>query len=130
MGFKAELKELFIYKAPFDNGLTEHELDHVMIGYYNEDPVINPEEVKIGSGWESMLLKLMISFPKSIQFGSGYFLMSFTISLKIIKFRYFHNFFYKKMSTMRVTISRKAHFNAAHRLYRKDWTLKERSYFW
>jgi isopentenyl-diphosphate delta-isomerase len=30
MGFKAELKELFhfIYKAPFDNGLTEHELDH------------------------------------------------------------------------------------------------------
>ena len=23
----------FIYKAPFDNGLTEHELDHVMIGY-------------------------------------------------------------------------------------------------
>ncbi|MEP6930208.1 MAG: 6-carboxytetrahydropterin synthase, partial [Flavobacterium sp.] len=23
---------------------------------------------------------------------------------------------------MRVTISRKAHFNAAHRLHRKDWT--------
>jgi isopentenyldiphosphate isomerase len=23
--------------------LTEHELDHVMIGYYNEEPVINPE---------------------------------------------------------------------------------------
>ena len=48
MGFKTELKELFhfIYKAPFDNGLTEHELDHVMIGYYNEEPVINPEEVE------------------------------------------------------------------------------------
>lgn len=48
MGFSAELKELFhfIYKAPFDNGLTEHELDHVMIGYYNEDPEINPEEVE------------------------------------------------------------------------------------
>ena len=26
---------------------------------------------------------------------------------------------------MRVTISRKAHFNAAHRLYRKDWTLEQ-----
>ena len=24
---------------------------------------------------------------------------------------------------MRVTVSRKAHFNAAHRLYRKDWTM-------
>ena len=48
MGFETELKELFhfIYKAPFDNGLTEHELDHVMIGYYNGEPKINPEEVE------------------------------------------------------------------------------------
>ena len=48
MGFVTELKELFsfIYKAPFDNGLTEHELDHVMIGYYNTEPLINPEEVE------------------------------------------------------------------------------------
>ncbi|MFD2890970.1 isopentenyl-diphosphate Delta-isomerase [Flavobacterium chuncheonense] len=48
MGFEVDLKELFhfIYKAPFDNGLTEHELDHVMIGYYNEAPNINKEEVE------------------------------------------------------------------------------------
>ncbi|HYD90164.1 MAG TPA: isopentenyl-diphosphate Delta-isomerase [Flavobacterium sp.] len=48
MGFEAELKELFsfIYKAPFDNGLTEHELDHVMIGYYNGEPNINREEAE------------------------------------------------------------------------------------
>ena len=48
MGFTAPLKELFhfIYKAPFDNGLTEHELDHVMIGYYQGAPDINPEEVE------------------------------------------------------------------------------------
>ena len=48
MGFETELKELFsfIYKAPFDNGLTEHELDHVMIGYYNEEPNINTEEAE------------------------------------------------------------------------------------
>jgi 6-pyruvoyltetrahydropterin/6-carboxytetrahydropterin synthase len=26
---------------------------------------------------------------------------------------------------MRVTVSRKAHFNAAHRLYRKDWTMEK-----
>lgn len=47
MGFTCELKEVFsfIYKAPFDNGLTEHELDHVLIGNYNENPIINPEEV-------------------------------------------------------------------------------------
>jgi isopentenyl-diphosphate delta-isomerase len=48
MGFQTDLKELFhfIYKAPFDNGLTEHELDHVMIGYYNDEPKINTEEVE------------------------------------------------------------------------------------
>jgi isopentenyl-diphosphate delta-isomerase len=53
MGFKTELKELFhfIYKAPFDNGLTEHEFDHVMIGYYDENPVINQKKLKIGNGW-------------------------------------------------------------------------------
>ena len=26
---------------------------------------------------------------------------------------------------MRVTVSRKAHFNAAHRLYRKDWSMEK-----
>ncbi len=48
MGFDCDLKEVFwfVYKAPFDNGLTEHELDHVMVGYYDKDPVINREEVE------------------------------------------------------------------------------------
>lgn len=48
MGFSVTLKELFsfIYKAPFDNGLTEHEFDHVLIGYYNENPQINKDEVE------------------------------------------------------------------------------------
>lgn len=47
MGFVCDLKEItsFIYKAPFDNGLTEHELDHILVGYYNENPKINAEEV-------------------------------------------------------------------------------------
>ena len=47
MGFEVPLRDVasFIYKAPFDNGLTEHELDHILIGYYNELPEINEEEV-------------------------------------------------------------------------------------
>lgn len=53
MGFVTELAEAvsFIYKAPFDNGLTEHEYDHVMLGTYNDEPVINPEEV---ASWKWM----------------------------------------------------------------------------
>lgn len=48
MGFSCELEEVFsfIYKAPFDNGLTEHELDHVMVGKYNANPEVNKEEVE------------------------------------------------------------------------------------
>ena len=47
MGFSVPLKEKasFIYKAPFDNGLTEHEYDHVMVGYFDGTPKINPDEV-------------------------------------------------------------------------------------
>jgi len=47
MGFDCELKDMFsfIYKAPFDNGLTEHELDHVFVGYCDTEPKINPDEV-------------------------------------------------------------------------------------
>lgn len=47
MGFSVPLKEVmsFTYKAPFANGLTEHEFDHIMIGHYNDDPKPNPEEV-------------------------------------------------------------------------------------
>lgn len=53
MGFETELTELlsFIYKAPFDNGLTEHEYDHVMIGYYEGEPKVNASEV---AAWKWM----------------------------------------------------------------------------
>lgn len=48
MGFVCELKELFhfIYKTRFDDGLTEHELDHVFIGEYDGEIAINEEEVE------------------------------------------------------------------------------------
>lgn len=48
MGFSTELTEefSFIYNVPFDNGLTEHEFLHVLIGRYNGEPEINPDEVE------------------------------------------------------------------------------------
>ena len=35
----------FQYKATFENGLTEHEIDHIFVGTYEGDVVPNPEEV-------------------------------------------------------------------------------------
>lgn len=47
MGFTTDLKDTisFIYKAPFDNGLTEHEYDHILIGNFEGEPDLNPDEV-------------------------------------------------------------------------------------
>jgi isopentenyl-diphosphate delta-isomerase len=82
MGFEANLKELFhfIYKAPFDNGLTEHELDHVMIGYFDKEPEINIEEVE---SWKWMKIEAikedMIAKPEI-----------YTIWFKIIFDKFYH----------------------------------------
>lgn len=56
MGFVVPLKETtsFIYKAPFDNGLTEHELDHILVGTYEGEPIINDDEV---AAWKWMPLE-------------------------------------------------------------------------
>ena len=64
MGFTTALKEVttFIYKAPFDNGLTEHEFDHVMTGFYEMDPVINKEEVE---AWKWMPVEAIKSDVES-----------------------------------------------------------------
>jgi len=47
MGFVTDLTEAtsFVYKAPFANGLTEYEYDHVLIGKFDADPHINKDEV-------------------------------------------------------------------------------------
>ncbi|MEP6675086.1 MAG: isopentenyl-diphosphate Delta-isomerase [Ferruginibacter sp.] len=47
MGFSTVIKKAFdfIYKAPFENGLTEYEFDHVFIGNYEAAIGANPHEV-------------------------------------------------------------------------------------
>ena len=46
MGIKCPLQHIFhfIYKASFDNGLTENELDHIFVGFTDELPAPNPAE--------------------------------------------------------------------------------------
>lgn len=67
MGFTTDLKDSisFIYKAPFDNGLTEHEFDHILIGNFDGDPDLNPDEVHAWK-WISLdeLKKSLIENPE------------------------------------------------------------------
>ncbi len=47
MGFTTSLQKAFsfTYKVSFENGLTEHEFDHVLIGYFDDHIEPNPHEV-------------------------------------------------------------------------------------
>ncbi len=47
MGFSCKLSEAFsfTYMIKFDNGLSEHEYDHVFVGVYDKEPMPNPDEV-------------------------------------------------------------------------------------
>lgn len=47
LGFETQLEKIFdfVYKADFDNGLTEYEFDHVFVGYY--DGEINPDKKEV-----------------------------------------------------------------------------------
>ncbi|MBY0482710.1 MAG: isopentenyl-diphosphate Delta-isomerase [Chitinophagaceae bacterium] len=82
MGFETPLEKIFdfIYKASFENGLTEYEFDHVYIGYY--DGPINPNPAEVNDykycSMESILNSLQskeglftawleIIFPKMMQ---------------------------------------------------------------
>ena len=86
MGFTTPLESMFsfIYKSKFDNGLTEHEFDHVLLGYYDKQPFINRIEV---SEWKWMSLdKIILEIKNKPE--------DFTIWFKII-FERFYNHIYK-----------------------------------
>jgi isopentenyl-diphosphate delta-isomerase len=48
MGFECELNysHKFVYKVELDNQLTEYEWDHVLVGYYDGAPELNPGEAQ------------------------------------------------------------------------------------
>ena len=77
MGFDCSLKEVFnfIYKVKFDNGLYEHELDHVFIGRYDGKPLPNPEEYE---EWKWVSLK---ELKKDIQKNPGNYTYWLKVSL-------------------------------------------------
>lgn len=85
MGLTAELDHLyhFIYKAEFENGLTEHEYDHILIGYSDVIPEPNPIEVM---EWKytqlDVLEQALINDPKQYAVWFQKILPEFRIRLK------------------------------------------------
>lgn len=71
MGMKVSLRKAFdfIYKVEFENGLTEYELDHVVVGFSNANPALNPDEASQFK-WVSFneILNLLKYHPQSFTF--------------------------------------------------------------
>jgi isopentenyl-diphosphate delta-isomerase len=55
MGFDCDLSFLFKfhYITTFENNLTENEIDHVFVGFYDLDFMVNPDEVQAYT-WKSL----------------------------------------------------------------------------
>ncbi len=47
-GLKCKLKEAghFRYETKFPNGLSENEFDHILVGFCDNEPVCNPDEIE------------------------------------------------------------------------------------
>ena len=77
MGFDTELIKAFDfkYKAAFSNGLTEHEFDHVFVGYYDGKIEYNFDEVETYA-YRSME-RIEASFAEYTDFYTEWFIIAF-----------------------------------------------------
>lgn len=76
MGFTTTLHPIFnfIYKAELNNGLIEHEFDHVLIGKHNHPIIINQLEV------EDYAFKTLQAIDEMIEKNSNHFAPWFLIA--------------------------------------------------
>ena len=83
MGMSTSLEFLFsfIYKAEFQNGLIEHEYDHVIIGRSNQEPKVDKNEVE---SWKWVSVDLIL---KDLEVNQD----KYTVWFKII-FKRFYNY--------------------------------------
>ena len=81
MGFDAVLQKLFdfIYKSEFDNGLTEHEFDHVFAGVYNGPIIPNKAEV------QDYCFKSMRDIRESLLLRPGQYTVWFRIAFPLVE---------------------------------------------
>ncbi len=63
MGLKCELKEMFsfVYEAPLQNNITEHEYDHVFTGITDDIPLPDGSEV---AGWKYVNIDKLVASIK------------------------------------------------------------------
>lgn len=91
MGFITQIQKQFdfVYKAGFDNGLTEYEFDHVYTGIYDGEIEYNPSEVM------DYCYQSMEEIAESIQLSPEKFTAWFQIAFPKIQIWWSDNFNFK-----------------------------------
>jgi isopentenyl-diphosphate delta-isomerase len=81
LGFTTSINKAFhfTYKAVFDNGLTEHEFDHVFIGEYGGVTILNTEEVS------EVCYKPMAEIKAEIEHKAGDYTEWFKIAFPLLE---------------------------------------------
>ena len=69
----------FTYKAEFDNGLTEHEFDHVFVGEFDDELFLNKEEVS------DTCYKSMNEIKNEIEHQAGNYTAWFKIAFPLLE---------------------------------------------
>jgi isopentenyl-diphosphate Delta-isomerase len=81
LGFTTSISKAFhfTYKAVFDNGLTEHEFDHVFVGEYEGVMLLNTEEVS------EVCYKQMADIKTEIEHNAGDYTEWFKIAFPLLE---------------------------------------------
>jgi len=81
LGFETPLRKAFdfTYKAPFDNGLTEHEFDHVFTGIY--EGRIYPEADEV----QDYCFKPMEEIENALELKNDHFTIWFKIAYPLVR---------------------------------------------
>lgn len=81
LGFTTSINKAFhfTYKAVFDNGLTEHEFDHVFVGEYEGEMQLNNEEVS------EVCYKQMADIKAEMEHSAGDYTEWFKIAFPLLE---------------------------------------------
>lgn len=81
LGITATIKKAFhfTYKAEFDNGLTEHEFDHVFVGEFEDELHLNREEVS------DTCYKSMNEIKNEMEHHAGHYTAWFKIAFPLLE---------------------------------------------
>ena len=88
LGFTVDLEKVFdfVYRINLENGLIEHEFDHVFAGVYNSEVIFNYEEV------QAVTFRDLASIREDLDADPSRFTAWFHLAFPAVEKWWFHNY--------------------------------------